>query len=124
MPCQDQSAASNRLGHITREGPATVRKFLCEAAWQGIQRCPEIRAFFERVQGGDPGRKKIALVATAHWLARVMLAMLRSGEVGRFTRKTRKQEKEEAAQGKQAEAAQAKKAEAAQAEAAESKPAA
>lgn len=96
VPCQDQSANTNRLGHITREGPATVRKFLCEAAWQGVQRCPEIRAFFERVQGGDPGRKKIALVATAHWLARVMLAMLRSGEVGRFTRKTRKQEQAEA----------------------------
>lgn len=93
VPCQDQSAGTNRLGHITREGPATVRKLLTEATWQGIQRSPEIRAFFERVQRQDPGRKKIALVATAHWLARVMWSMPRSGEESRFTRLTRKQEK-------------------------------
>jgi len=31
----------------------------------------------------DPNRKKIALVATAHHLSRVMAAMLRSGEVWR-----------------------------------------
>jgi transposase len=94
VPCQDQSAAANRLGHITREGPATARKLLTEAAWQGIQHSPEIRAYFERVQRQDPERKKIALVATAHWLLRVMLAMLRTGEMARFTRRTRKQEQE------------------------------
>jgi transposase len=38
VPSQDQSAAANRLGHITREGPGTVRKLLTEAAWQGIRR--------------------------------------------------------------------------------------
>jgi transposase len=92
VPCQDQSAGANRLGHITREGPATARKLLTEATWQGIQHSPEIRAYFERVQRQDPERKKIALVATAHWLLRVMLAMLRTGEMARFTRRTRKQE--------------------------------
>lgn len=91
VPQQDQSAATNRLGHITRQGPATVRRLLTEAAWQGVQRSPEIRAYFERVQRQDPQRKKIALIATAHWLARVMLAMLRNGEASRFTRLTRKQ---------------------------------
>jgi transposase len=94
VPCQDQSAAANRLGHITREGPATARKLLTEAAWQGIQRSPEIRAYYERLQRQDPKRRKIALVATAHWLLRVMLAMLRSGEAARFTRLTRRQEQE------------------------------
>ena len=84
VPCQDQSLKTDRLGHITREGPATVRKFLVEAAWQGIRRSPRIRAYFERVQKADPvNRKKIALVATAHYLVRVMHAMLRSGEVWR-----------------------------------------
>ena len=92
VPCQDQSAGTNRLGHITREGPATVRKLLTAATWQGVQRSPEIRAYFERLQRGDPDRQKIALVATAHWLLRVMLSMLRTGEVARFTRLTRKQE--------------------------------
>jgi transposase len=84
VPCQDQSAGHNRLGHITRQGPATVRRLLTEAAWQGVRRSAEIRAYFERVQRSDPGRKKIALVATAHYLARVMLAMLQTGECWRF----------------------------------------
>lgn len=83
VPCQDSSAGTNRLGHITREGPATARKLLVEAAWQGIRRSPTIRAGFERIAGGKDDRRKIALVATAHWLLRVMLAMLRSGEAWR-----------------------------------------
>ena len=48
-----------------------------------IRRSPEIRAYFERIRQGNPERKKIALVATAHYLLRVMLAMLRTGEVWR-----------------------------------------
>jgi len=84
VPSQDQSGDRNRLGHITREGPATVRKLLTEAAWQGIRRSPHIRAYFERVQGGDDQRKKIALIATAHYLLRVMHSMLRTGECWRF----------------------------------------
>jgi transposase len=87
VPCQDASADKNRLGHITREGPATVRKLVTEAAWQAVRRCDEARAFFERVMDGDAGRRKIALVATAHWLLRVMLSMLKSGEVCRFQSK-------------------------------------
>jgi transposase len=83
VPRQDQSV-KNRLGHITKEGPARVRKLLAEAAWQGYRRSPHIRAYFERIQGGKPDRKKIALVATAHYLARVMLAMLSTGECWRF----------------------------------------
>ena len=42
-----------------------------------------IAAARERVTRGEPGRKKIALVATAHKLARAMAAMLRSGEAWR-----------------------------------------
>jgi len=83
VPCQDASAASNRLGHITRDGPAVVRKFLCEASWRGIRQGGAIKSYFERVMRGDPDRKKIALVATAHHLARVMAAMLRTGEAWR-----------------------------------------
>ena len=83
VPCQDQSAGKNRLGHITRQGPATVRKLLTEASWQAIRRSKTIRAYFERIRQGNPERKKIALVATAHYLLRVMLAMLRTGEVWR-----------------------------------------
>ncbi len=84
VPSQDQTGDRDRLGHITREGPATVRKLLTEAAWQGIRRSSHIRAYFERVQDGDEQRKKIALIATAHYLVRVMHSMLRSGELWRF----------------------------------------
>ncbi len=83
VPCQDASAERNRLGHITKDGPATVRKLLCEAAWQGVLRSPTIRRFFQRVSGGQKERRKIAVVATAHYLSRVMTAMLRSGEAWR-----------------------------------------
>jgi transposase len=88
VPCQDQSAGPDRLGHITREGPATVRKLLVEAAWQGIRHSPHIGGFFERLRRGDSGRKKIALVATAHYLVRVMLAMLQTGEAWRYDKNT------------------------------------
>jgi len=83
VPCQDQSADRNRLGHITREGPASVRKLLTEAAWQGLRRDARLQQYFERVRRNDPERRKIALVATAHYLVRAMFAMLRSGEVWR-----------------------------------------
>ena len=83
VPCQDKSVR-DRLGHITREGPSSVRRLLAEAAWQGYRRSEHIRTYMHRIQRGDPDRKKIALVATAHYLARVMLAMLRTGECWRF----------------------------------------
>ena len=83
VPCQDASADKNRLGHITRDGPPVMRKLICEATWTAVKRCPAFRAFLERVMGGKPERKKIALVATMHRMIRVMGAMLRSGEAYR-----------------------------------------
>lgn len=83
VPSQDATGAVNRLGHITKQGPATVRKLLVEAGWQVIRKDPAMRAFFDRVAAGKKERRKIALVAVAHKLARSMLAMLRSGEVWR-----------------------------------------
>jgi transposase len=80
VPCQDASADRNRLGHITRDGPPVMRKLICEASWTAIKKCPAFRAFFERVMAGKPERKKIAIVATAHRLLRVMGAMMRTGE--------------------------------------------
>ena len=85
VPAQDQSGGTNRLGHITRQGSTAVRGMLAEAAWQAARRSPSIRADFERIQRDDPSRKKIALVATAHYLSRVMGAMLRNGTVWRET---------------------------------------
>jgi transposase len=78
VPSQDQSGSTNRLGHITKQGPGTVRGLLTEAAWRGTKSSPSLRAFFDRITGGDKNRRKIALIATAHHLARVMLAMLKA----------------------------------------------
>src|SRR5262249_20876406 len=82
VPCQDQSGDKNRLGHITREGPAVVRQLLAEAAWQARRRSPTGPAYFRRVQRGDPQRKKIALVATGHSLVRVRWGLLKHGTTG------------------------------------------
>lgn len=82
VPCEDTSVKT-RLGHITKEGPATVRKLLVEAAWQGIRRDATLRSYYERMRREDPKRGKIAVVATAHHLLRVMHAMLKTGEVWR-----------------------------------------
>jgi transposase len=79
VPSQDQSGDRNRLGHITREGPAVVRQLVAEATWQAVRRSPTVRAYFERVRRDDPQRKKIAPVATAHYLVRVMWALLEHG---------------------------------------------
>jgi transposase len=80
IPTQDQSGPTNRLGHITRQGPSSVRRLLTEATWQAIRRSPTVKAYYQRICGDDVGRKKIAVVATAHYLVRVMWAMLRRGE--------------------------------------------
>lgn len=80
VPQQDQSSKTNRLGHITKEGPATARRLLTEAAWQGIRKSPTIRGYFERITQGNQERKKIAIIAVSHYLARVMWGLLKSGE--------------------------------------------
>jgi transposase len=85
VPRQDQSGDKNRLGHITREGAPVVRQLIAEAAWQARRRSPTVRAFFERAQHDDPQRKKIALVATAHYLIRVMYALLKNGTLWKET---------------------------------------
>jgi len=84
VPRQDASGANNRLGHITREGPSVVRKLLTQATWQAISRSAKIRARFEQYCHGNRERRKIALVATAHHLIRVMHSMLLTGEACRY----------------------------------------
>jgi len=80
VPRQDASGGMNRLGHITKQGPPTARKYLVEAAWQAVRRSPTVRARYERILDGQRRRRKIALVAVARWLVRCMQAMLRTGE--------------------------------------------
>jgi len=83
VPREDSTGDHRRLGHITREGPSTVRKLLTQAGWRGISKSDRIKEVYERFLHGDKERRKLAMVALGHWLCRVMLAMLKSGEVFR-----------------------------------------
>ena len=83
VPREDSTGDHRRLGHITREGPSTVRKYLTEAMWRGVSKDEDLKRVYERFLRGDKSRKKIAMVAMGHWLCRVMLAMLKNGEAFR-----------------------------------------
>lgn len=79
VPMQDQSGSTNRLGHITREGCSEVRHLATEAVWQAIRYSPTIKAYYERIHRNEKDRRKIAIVATSHYLVRVMWSMLKNG---------------------------------------------
>lgn len=55
--------ASDRKGHITRQGPSRIRKMLCQAAWAAVRKDDAVRANWIRIRGDRPGRGKKALVA-------------------------------------------------------------
>jgi len=76
-----RTSRATQIGSDTlqREGAPVVRRLIAEAAWQARRRSPTVCAYFERVQHGDPQRKKISLVATGHYLVRAMWAMLKRG---------------------------------------------
>jgi transposase len=79
VPREDSTGDHRRLGHITKEGPSTMRKFLIEAGWRGVGQSTQIKQVYERLLRGDKSRRKLAMVALGHWLCRVMLAMLKNG---------------------------------------------
>jgi len=80
-PKLDESGQTRRLGHISKEGPSVVRWLLVESVWRAIQKSPALKAFYERIVGGQNQRKKVAVVATARKLLTIMRAMLRTGEL-------------------------------------------
>lgn len=72
-PSSFESGESNdRKGRITRQGPARLRKVLCQAAWVSLRECDEARADYQRIKGGKPNRSKKAIVALMRRLAIVM----------------------------------------------------
>lgn len=81
VPSQDQSGGTNRMGRITRQGPSVVRRLVVEASWSARRYSLSVRRYFERVMRNDKERRKKALIATGHYLLRVMLAMLQTGSV-------------------------------------------
>jgi len=83
VPSEDSSSSTIRFGHVTKEGPPTVRRLITEGAWIAIRKSPTVRRHFDRIADKNPKNKKIAIIATAHYLLRVMLAMLKTGECWR-----------------------------------------
>jgi transposase len=80
-PKLDESGQTRRLGHISKEGPSVVRWLLVESVWRAIQKSPGLKAFYERIVGGQSQRRKVAVVATARKLLAIMRAMLQTGEL-------------------------------------------
>jgi len=59
----------DRKGHITRQGPASARKILCQAAWSRVRHDKQEREVYMRIVAKNPKKKKIALVASTRRLA-------------------------------------------------------
>ena len=63
-PSSHESGETNdRKGRITRQGPARLRKMLCQAAWVSIARCDVASADYHRIRQNQKHRTKKALVA-------------------------------------------------------------
>jgi transposase len=75
-PKLDESGSTRRVGHITKQGPSVVRWLLVECSWMVVRKSPSMRAFCQRVMGGQKERKKIAIIAVARKLAEIIRAML------------------------------------------------
>ena len=72
------------MGHISKQGPSVVRWLIVESAWRAISKSDALAKFYLRVQHGQAGRKKIAIVAVARKLLSIMRAMLLTGELSVF----------------------------------------
>jgi len=70
VPTSNESGENNdHKGHITRQGPARVRKVLCQAAWARIAFNKEEQKVHARIVEKNPKKKKIATVACMRRLA-------------------------------------------------------
>lgn len=65
----ESGQADDRKGHITRQGPARVRRLLCQASWLAIGRCADTKSTYQRIRSGKKNRTKKALVAVMRLLA-------------------------------------------------------
>ena len=69
-PRSDETGkADDRKGHITHQGPAVVRKMLCQAVWCQNRCAPRAKARYEKLVARNPQHKKIAVVAMMRQLA-------------------------------------------------------
>ena len=63
-PSSNESGQRNdRKGRITRQGPARLRKLLCQAAWTSIIHCDQAAQEYHRIKQKKKDRAKKAIVA-------------------------------------------------------------
>ncbi len=81
VPRVKSSAGKARMGHITRCGPPGLRWALGHAIFASIRSTrPSAATNFYRHKSKKGKAKKVAMVAAAHKLARIVYAMLSRGE--------------------------------------------
>ena len=70
--CHETGTADDRKGHITRQGPARIRKLLCQASWVRV-RCDRREAdWYQSLKARNPKKTKIAIVAAMRRLGILM----------------------------------------------------
>jgi transposase len=85
VPSTYQSGACDRHGHITKSGSAELRAMLCEAAHHARRPSHPLHPYFMKLCARRG--YKLAIVAVAHRLCRILYALLRHGtefQVGRL----------------------------------------
>ena len=101
VPSSNESGELNdRKGHITREGPARVRKLLCQGVWSRVRWDGAEALAYQRIVARNPKHKKIAVVACMRRLAVLMwhVGLEAQRQAGCFLTETeRSNEEEEAA---------------------------
>ena len=75
VPSTYQSGAADRHGHITKRGAAELRTMLCEAAHHARRPSHPLNPYFTRLCARRG--YKVAVVAVAHRLCRLLYALLR-----------------------------------------------
>lgn len=76
VPSTDQSGDRDWHGHITKQGSAELRSMLCEAAHHACRKNNPMNPYFRSLCARRG--YKMAVVAVAHRLCRVLYAMLRN----------------------------------------------
>ena len=81
VPREDSSAERRHRGHITKAGPRELRSLLVQAAWAcwRSKASGTLRAWVERLAGRRG--KRIAVVALARRLSRILFALWRDQSV-------------------------------------------
>jgi len=77
VPSTNQSGDRDTHGHITKRGSAALRTMLCEAAHHAQRPTHPLHPYFARLCAKRG--YKMAVVAVAHRLCRILFAMLRDG---------------------------------------------